>query len=290
LGQNQIVRLKLNDKREICVERAISAIEEAKQNNLNVICLVASAGSTAIGAIDRLAELADYSHAHNIWFHVDACHSGAYLLSPNLRHKLHGIEKADSFCIDAHKMLFVPALCSMLFYRDGASAASTFSQRASYVFDDHLNEMASFESAAKNFECTKRPAIMNFWLMWALYGPEVFAEKLEYLYNLTQDAYGVLEEQPDFRTLHLPASNILCFEYRPHGLPESGVNGLQKAIWDRVRSDGRFFISKVELGSETALRVVFMNHEITLQNFHELLDEIRRVGQTLSYPKQAADL
>jgi L-2,4-diaminobutyrate decarboxylase len=288
LGQNQIVKLKLNGKREICVEQAISAIEAAKQDNLNVFCLVASAGSTATGAIDNLDELADYARARNIWFHVDACHSGAYLLSPSLRPKLRGIEKADSFCIDAHKMLFVPALCSLLFYRDGKSAASTFSQTASYVFDDHLNEMTSFESAAKNFECTKRPAILNFWLMWALYGPEVFAEKLEYLYNLAQDAYGVLEEQPDFRTLHIPASNILCFEYRPHGLPESRVNALQKAIWDRIRSDGRFFISKVELGSQTALRVVFMNHEITLHNFYELLCEVRKVGRSLSFPEQSA--
>src|SRR6202000_2697118 len=108
------------------------------------------------------------------WFHVDAAHNGAFLVSDRLRERLKGLELADSFCLDAHKTLFVPGLCTLLFYRDPTAARVAFPERPSYLFDPLEDEMSLFQSGVKNFECTKRPSILNLWLMWALYGRQFF--------------------------------------------------------------------------------------------------------------------
>lgn len=278
IGDASIVLLPLNEQRQIDVGGAIRALEEAKFQGLDVFCLVASAGTTSVGAIDPLAELAHYARAQGIWMHVDAAHGGALLVSDHLRSRVAGLAMADSFCLDAHKTLFVPAACTLLFYRDPHASRRAFVQEASYVFDHPEEEMTLFESGSKNFECTKRPSIIELWLVWALYGPEVLASKLEYLVDLTYQAYCFFEAQPDFRTVTRPEINILCFEYLAPGLPATALGALQIAIRDRMRTDGRYLLTKVDIGLQPVLRVVFMNHELSIADVEALADEIRGVA------------
>jgi L-2,4-diaminobutyrate decarboxylase len=278
VGDSSIVLLPLNAQRQIDVIGAIRVLEEAKFQGLDVFCLVASAGTTSVGAIDPLTELAHYARSQGIWFHVDAAHGGAMLVSESLRPRLAGIELADSFCLDAHKTLFVPAACTLLFYRDPLASRRAFVQEASYVFDHPEEEMTLFESGSKNFECTKRPSIMELWMVLSMYGPEVLAAKLEYLVDLTRQAHAFFESQPDFRTITVPEINILCLEYVAPGLPPMALGALQVAIRDRMRVDGRYLITKVDIGYQPVLRVVFMNHELSLDDVEAMASEIRVVA------------
>lgn len=276
LGVDQVVRLPLNDRRQIDINGAVAALDEAKARGLDVFCIVGAAGTTSVGAIDPLEELAAEARKRDAWFHVDAAHNGALLVSDRLRPRLKGLELADSFCLDAHKTLFVPALCTLLFYRDPEAAGAAFPEKHSYVFDPVEDEMSRFQSGIKNFECTKRPAILNLWLVWALFGRRFFEQKLDYLVDLTRQAHDHLAAQPDFEVLHQPESNILCFVHRPAGLPESQLSTLQLALRDRIRAEGRYFVSKVELDGSTVLRIVMMNHQIGLSDIDALTNEIRR--------------
>ncbi len=281
IGEEQIVRLPINGKGQIWIEKVRPTLEAAEERGLKVFCLVASAGTTSVGAFDPIDELGDLAAEKNIWLHIDGAHGASLLVSDKLRHKLKGIEKADSFVWDAHKMMFVPAPCTLLFYKNKEKNYGAFHQEASYVFEKKPDIYTEFDSAEKNCECTKRPLIMNLWVLWALYGKELFAEKIEYLCQLTQQAYQILQHEPDFETLHEPEANILCFRYLPSNLSERGFPDFQVAIRNRIKEEGQFFISKVDIDGVGALRVVFMNHEINADHFRLLLREIRKTGQEL---------
>ncbi|MHC5904518.1 pyridoxal phosphate-dependent decarboxylase family protein [Streptomyces sp. S6] len=281
IGAEQIVRLPLDDRQRICAEGARAALDRAEERQLKVFCLVASAGTTAVGAFDPLDELAELARERGMWLHVDGAHGASLLVSKRLRGRLRGIEKADSLTWDAHKMMYVPAPCTMLFYRDRRHSLGAFRQEASYVFDENPDIYSSLDNGDKNFECTKRPMMMTLWTLWALFGPALFAQKTEHLCRLAGEAHRILEGEPDFRTLHTPESNILCFRYHPEELEAKDVHTFQTEIRDHVKQRGRFFISKVDVDGTAALRVVMMNHEITAAHFRMLLDEIRRAGREL---------
>ncbi len=282
IGQDQVIRLPLNSQHQICPVRAEQRIEAAKQCGLNVFCLVASAGTTAVGAIDPLTELAILARKHSIWFHVDAAHGGALLVSDRLRSRLQGLEMADSFCLDAHKMLFVPALCTLLFYRNRSAAAAAFPHRtASYVADPFDDEISHFQSGSKNFECTKRASILNLWLVWALFGRCFFEGKINHLIDMTSEIYAYLRSLPDFEVVHNPEINILCFRHCPHGLQRDQHDTFQFELRDRVRKGGRYFVSAAVLNGKAAMRLVLMNHEITLQDVAGLVREIRGHAQNI---------
>ncbi len=279
IGQDQVVRLPLNRRRQIDTARAAERLRAADRAGLDVFCLVASAGTTAVGAFDPLDELADLAAERDLWLHVDGAHGASVLVSDALRGKLRGVEQVDSLVWDAHKLMFMPPPCTMLLYRDATAAQGAFQQQASYVFDAQPDLYAEFDSGGRNFECTKRPMIMALWAVWAMYGRRLFAERIEHVCAVTAAAHALLCEQPDFETLHEPEANILCFRYRPPGLEPRHVHRFQELIRDQLRRDGEFFISKVDIDATAALRVVVMNPETSLAHVEALLGEIRRVGR-----------
>ncbi|MFI6504524.1 pyridoxal phosphate-dependent decarboxylase family protein [Nonomuraea typhae] len=281
IGEAQLIRLPLDRRHRIDVDRVVPALEAAERRGLRVFCLVASAGTTSVGAFDPIGELAEITRERGIWLHVDGAHGASLLVSDKLRWKLEGVDQADSLAWDAHKMMFTPAPCTLLFYRDKDKSRSPFRQRASYVFDEEPDVYTALDSGGKTLECTKRPMIMPLWVSWAMYGRALFAEKIEYLCRLTKDVHHILLTEPDFETTHWPEANILCFRYRPGTLSDADAHRLQVAIRDRVKARGTFFISKVDLAGVAALRVVLMNHLITEEHFRMLLGEIRAVGQEL---------
>ena len=174
-----------------------------------------------MGAFDPLEELAAVARRYGLWLHVDGAHGASLLLSDRHRHRLRGIEQADSLTWDAHKMLFMPAPCTLLFYRDGAAARGAFRQRASYVFDEEPDVYSAYDSADKNFECTKRPMIMPLWTVWSVYGPALFAQKIDRLCAVARQAYRMLAAEPDFAVAHEPESEHPVLPV-PAGRPGTG--------------------------------------------------------------------
>ncbi|GGH67285.1 L-2,4-diaminobutyrate decarboxylase [Filimonas zeae] len=288
IGEDQMVKLPVNENNAIDSSRVQARLKKAKEQGLHVFCMVASACTTDTGSFDPLEELAAIAQEHHIWLHVDGAHGASLLLSDKHRHKLKGLEKADSFAWDAHKMLFTPGTCTLLFYKDKQRSYGAFRQEASYVFEKESDIYTALDSGEQNFECTKRPVIMNLWVSWAMHGKAVFSQKIDHLCQLANQAYEVLLNEDDFEVIHQPQANILCFRYTPDNLDPEVHHHFQLYIRNKTKEDGRFFISKVELNGQEVLRVVFMNHEIEMKNFRMLLQEIRRTGQEMIVAHPAA--
>lgn len=280
-NKQQIIKLPVNSKRQVDIRKTQSTLDKAKKDGLKVFCIVATAATTAIGAFDPINELAEVAQKNDCWLHIDGAHGASFLLSEKHKHKLKGIEKADSITWDAHKMMFIPGTCSMLFYKNKDRSTLAFKQKASYVFEKEEDQYSKYDGAKKNIECTKRPMIMNLWAVWTSYGPKVFEQKIDFLCNLISRAYEHLLLDYDFETLHKPEANMLCFRYKPKNINSNYVKDFQISIRNQLKSNGNFFISKVNIDGEPALRVVFMNHKIKLSHFKMLLVEIKKIGNDI---------
>jgi glutamate/tyrosine decarboxylase-like PLP-dependent enzyme len=104
-----------------------------RRNGLVPLMVIGTAGTTAAGAIDPLADLARVCRAERLWFHVDAAWGGAAILSPRLRGHLAGIESADSITCDAHKWFSVPMGAGMFFCRHPEVVGEAFRAQTSYM-------------------------------------------------------------------------------------------------------------------------------------------------------------
>jgi glutamate/tyrosine decarboxylase-like PLP-dependent enzyme len=105
-----------------------------------IVC--AQAGEVSTGAFDPFPALADARDAAaNAWLHVDGAFGLWAAVPESLRHLVAGVERADSWAIDAHKWLNVPYDCGIAFTAHPESHSAAFSVRSPYlVFDSATRE------------------------------------------------------------------------------------------------------------------------------------------------------
>jgi L-2,4-diaminobutyrate decarboxylase len=106
LGDQAVVTVETDANYRLCPAALERKLAELQQQDLLPIAIAATAGTTDFGSIDPLPELAACAKAHGLWLHVDAAYGGALILSDRHRHKLAGIEAADSITVDFHKLFY----------------------------------------------------------------------------------------------------------------------------------------------------------------------------------------
>ena len=150
IGTNNVVKAALDERRRMDPAQLDATLAGLRAAGHPVVAVVACACATPIGAFDPLERIADICAKYGVWLHVDAAHGGAALLSPRHRHLVAGLERADSLTWDAHKMLFVPALCAFLFYKDKRHSYEAFRQNAPYLFDPSAPGLAEYDSGLQD--------------------------------------------------------------------------------------------------------------------------------------------
>jgi len=251
----------------------LDALRETHRRTVNEgrhpLGVVGTAGSTATGSHDDLAALADYCREHDLWFHVDAAHGGSALLSARYAERLRGVEQADSVVWDAHKLLFMPSLCTGVLFRDASRLDTLFREEAVYLFSETA---AGWEQpAARNFETTKPGMVFPLYLTLRTLGVEFLAECVEYTYDLARAFADEVARHERFELLLAPESDIVCFRRKA---PVAERDALQLSIRERVNRDGRFFIMRTVLRGEVWLRIVLMNPLTRLGDLRALLEEL----------------
>lgn len=96
-----------------------------------IVC--GQAGEVNTGAFDDLDALADVVAGTGAWLHVDGAFGMWAAVSPQLRHLLRGVERADSWATDAHKWLNVPYDSGIAFCAHPAAHRAAMATTASYL-------------------------------------------------------------------------------------------------------------------------------------------------------------
>lgn len=284
IGAEQVVRVPVDSARRMDVAQLDELLAGLRQRNVPIVAVSAGACSTPVGAFDPLPEVAEVCRRHEVWLHVDAAHGGAACLSARHRHLVHGLELADSVVCDAHKMLFMPALCAMVFYRHREHRYATFQQVAPYLFDPSASGMAEFDSGMSNLECTKRAAAMGLWGVWSLFGRRLFEALVDSTFDVAARFYELLREQPDIEPFCQPECNIVVFRYLPTELQDASpekIDAFQLALRRRVVKSGDYYLVQIRLDGRDYLRATIINPLTTLDHLRGLLDGLREHGRKL---------
>jgi len=284
LGTDQVVHVPLDKHRRMDVNKLEAILSELRQKNVPIVAVSAAACATPIGAFDPLVDIADVCRRHEVWLHVDAAHGGAACFSAKHRHLVEGLHLADSVVCDAHKMMFMPALCALVFYRNPEHRYAAFQQAAPYLFDPSAPGMAEYDNGISNLECTKRAAAMGLWGVWSLFGSRLFEALVDSTFDLSQQFYELLLTQDDFEPFCRPECNILVFRYLPAELQDRSpaeIDRFQLQLRRAVIQSGDFYLVQTRLDDRSYLRTTLINPLTTVEHLQKLLDCLREQGQRL---------
>ncbi|MEG9435456.1 aspartate aminotransferase family protein [Edaphobacter sp. HDX4] len=97
------------------------ALEHALQTN-EIGTVVATLGTTAVGAVDPLPQILELQKRYRFRIHVDSAYGGYFILANNLaddaRAAFDLIPRADSIVVDPHKHGLQPYGCGAVLFRD----------------------------------------------------------------------------------------------------------------------------------------------------------------------------
>lgn len=285
LGTKQVFKVPADASGRMVPAALDAVLTQLRTESRLILAVSACACSTPIGAFDPLEEIADICDRHQVWLHVDAAHGGGLLMSRTHRHRLAGIERADSVVWDAHKMLFVPALCAAVLYRNREHRFETFRQNAPYLFDPSAPGMADVDSGMRTVECTKRATGFGLWGLWSLFGDEIFEQMVDRTIELARRFFEMLTETSDFEPLHEPECNIVAFRYLPVNMQNASPEELdrfQRALRTCLIRSGEFYIVQTALNGRAALRITVMNPTTTEDDLRELMQAIRRMSVVIA--------
>lgn len=283
LGGRSVVSVPTDARFRMRPDALAATLRKAKAEGATVVAVVASAGSTATGAIDPLDAIADLCADHGAWMHVDGAHGGGAVVSDRLRTALRGIERADSVVIDAHKMLLAPALATLVIFQDGRRSFETFSQQAAYIFGGQDPAETWFDLAQRTLECTKRMLGLQVYASLKVLGTDFFAAYVERMYDLGRTFGELVAQRPHWELATAPEGNIVCFRYAPPHIPD--VDAFQTRVRESIVREGSFYLVKTALCGKTYLRCTLINPRTELTDLEALLQCVETEG--LKHPSFA---
>ena len=242
------------------LEQALEGLDPA-----TVVAVVATAGATNNGAFDDLAGVADVCAAHDLRLHVDGAYGGAALLSPRTRPLLDGIERADSFIVDPHKMLYSTFDCAALVYRDRAAASCALTQTADYleVCDgDHTNP------SDLAIHLTRRARGVPLWASVLAYGTDAYAAAVDHCVDVTAYAAERIAASPALELVLDPSFTVVV-------LRRLGWSAQDYAAWSAdAMARGVTVVMPTRHDGETVLRMCFVNPLTTREDVDLVLADL----------------
>jgi len=277
IGTDNIVAIDTDDQ----FRMRIDALETALAEHDNIICVVASAGTTNTGAIDPLPRIANLCSAHDVWLHVDAAYGAGGLMSPELRPRYRGIERADSVVMDMHKWFYQSLAGSLLLYRDPGWARQLFSESSDYLRmnEDDSPEQFSFFSISP--ELSRRFRALPFYISMRHYGLDRMGRNALHNVRCAEYLAERIRAEEDLELIAAPQLSILCFRYRPSALDGDTADRLNTLIRDRIQLEGDYLISPTRVNDRPALRVCIINHATRVEHVEGLLESVLRIGREL---------
>jgi L-2,4-diaminobutyrate decarboxylase len=275
MGPDDVVKVETDERHRMDITALDGILEALEDTDRSVMAIVATAGSTATGAFDRLGDIAGLRDRYRTWLHVDAAHGASVVLSPSLRRLVAGIEHADSVAWDPHKMLWMPLSLGAILVRNGEWLRRAFSADAPYLFDA---ERSSLNLGEMTIQCSKRADAVKLWLMLRCAGEEPFRAALERVTSVTRELCDLVMDSPDFEAMHEPELNIFCF--RHVGVEKRGdgeLDLLNGRLRQALLESGEAWITSTLLKGTRVLRVTIMNPATGKADLEALLDSLRRI-------------
>src|SRR5690242_11790864 len=240
--------------------------------------VIATAGDVNTGDFDPIADMAALTHEHDAWLHVDGAFGLYAALAPATSHLVAGIEKADSVAVDGHKWLNAPYDTGFLFVRDAEMQAGAFSAAAAYLGQEAL-ERPVFGNLAP--EMSRRARALPVWATLRAYGRDGYRAMIERHLGLAQRVAHQVDEAPDLERLADVPLNVVCFRYRPEGVPEPELDDLNRRLGAMVLEDGRVYFGTTEYAGKMAFRPAIVNWRTTETDVDLIVSVVRELGARL---------
>jgi aromatic-L-amino-acid decarboxylase len=264
---DQVVIIDVDDDRRMSIDALRQQAAADRAGGREPFLVIASAGTTDTGTVDRLDEVAEVASQESLWFHIDAAYGGFFQLTDRGRAVLTGIGRADSIALDPHKGLSIPFGVGALVVRDEAALVDAHLGRGAYLRDDDFyNGIRDIASLGP--ELSRPFRALSVWLPLQLHGVAPFREALDSSLDVAEHAYERLQGVRGIETTWKPDLSIVAFRFEN--------DDLGRKAWMAVNEDRQVHLSPTIIDDRFVLRFAVLNRRTTTDHINHAIDIIEK--------------
>ncbi len=268
IGRKNVQYIPVNESGEMDIAVLEKTIKEDVSKGYVPVLVNATAGTTVLGAFDDIESIGEICKEHNIWLHIDGAYSGSVIFSKKYKKLIKGVENADSFSFNAHKMINTPLTCSILVVQHKKFLYDSFSSEADYLFQTEEDE---FNPGQTSLQCGRRNDALKFWTYWKSVGTKGLGELVDHEFALADTARKYVRNHPDYQLYSSDDSISVCFNYK--GIPA-------KQLCEKLYTNEKLLVSHGSFQNNEFIRFVTINgqndHQDIINFFKKLEDFVAK--------------
>jgi glutamate/tyrosine decarboxylase-like PLP-dependent enzyme len=267
LGANTPIRIAADDQGRMNPEALRDALAQA--DGPTIVC--AQAGNVATGAFDAFEPIADTCSTHDAWLHVDGAFGLWAAAAPATRQLTRGVERADSWAVDAHKWLNVPYDSAMAIVADSEAHVAAMGLAGPYlVVDPGQRDNTNYVP-----ESSRRARAVPVYAAIRSLGRAGVAELIERNCAQARRMAERLAAIPGAKVLNDVVLNQVLVR-----LP--GGDGANRAAVAAIQRDGTCWLGGTTWHGQYVLRVSISNWATTDDDVDRSADAIVHAAQAIS--------
>lgn len=235
-------------------------IKEDISNGLFPTAIVATYGTTAIGAIDDIAKIKEIAKEYHIWLHIDAASGGAYAGIEDFMKQYGSLSVGSSVAIDPSKWLFSSYGIGCLLVCDPVELKKVYSISSDYW--EYGNEIDNFQMS---FTCTRAWRTLSVYMAFCQLGVSGYYEIYGRLIALADLLSNELEK---LGCIVLRGSRLPILAYR---IPEYDDSFHKNMIADAIQMNIAY-LTHISIDSHLYIRVALSNYKTEEKEMFQLIE------------------
>ncbi len=280
LGTDQLIKIPLDQTGAMQAEALDSALDKVRISGGVPFFVTATAGTTVRGAYDPIEPLLALRRKYGFWLHVDGAWGGGAIFSPTLKEQfLPGLQQADSFTCDFHKMLGATLMCNVLLInnKDRALHKTLSAGDGSYLFrDEYTTELE--DPGVASLQCGRRVDSLKWFLDWKFFGREGLAERVEKNLALCQYAENWVQQSSELEMVVPRTSFNVCFRFK---VGEEISNSFNLALRNRLYRHGTSLVGVAYIEGRMVMRLVLNNPAAEQTDIDTFFHNVLQTGREL---------
>ena len=233
--------------------------------------VVATVGTTSIASVDPVAQIADACAAEGVWLHVDAAYAGSAWVCPDFRWSQEGVQRADSLVVNAHKWLFTPMDCSLIWTSRPEDFRRAFSLVPEYLrTSEQVDSLADYGPALG-----RRFRSLKLWAVLRCYGRQGLQARIREAVRLAELFEGWVRQEQGWEVCAPRHFSLVCFR-------REGSDDENEAIVERVNRSGELFLSHTRLHDRYVIRLAVGNERTTEDDVRRAWSAIRAAAAAVA--------
>jgi len=281
LGKENFVKVAISHDGSMNIQLLEQAILADIEKGYIPTCIVATIGTTGMGAWDDLQGIVQLAKQHNIWLHVDAAYAGTALLLEEYRALLQGWEQVDSFVFNPHKWMFTNFDCSIYYVKEVDTLLSTLSILPEYLKTTTQGQVNNYKDWG--IPLGRRFRALRLWFVLRNLGMDGIRKKLRHHIDWAEQIAAKIRSHKDFELMAPRKLNHICFRYHPpHIDDEAQLEQLNIQLMEQLNNGGKVYFTHTRIHGVYVIRWVMGQTYLTWEHLEKawalVQEETKKVG------------